>query len=455
MHGEDLTKGNMNRQLWNLSWPIMLSVFFHTLYNIVDAFWVGKLSPEAIAAVTISQLMLFAMVSLSMGITIGCGVLMAMSIGAKDKGHAEKIFGQSFVLSTIAAIIFTTISLVFRDKILIWSGATGSIYPLALEYFTVTGAGAVFIFWMMSVVFGFSAQGDNFTMTKIFAFSTLVNAVLDPIMIFGWFHFPAMGVSGAAIATVISEAIAVIIGVYILSGKDMMIRFKFSNLVFNLKDTKKVLDIGFPASLTQVLGPVGIAALTSIVSSVFHESGAISYSLVFRVEFFAFLPAIGFGVAAMAMLGQNIGAGNIERAKEVYKRALIYSFALATIFGIISALFSRQVIGIFTKDPAVMQYASSYLWLAPISFGFLAMVIVEASSFQGIGKSWPGFWITFLKYVIIAAPLSYLFASIMHRGIIAVWLSIAASSVIAAAAGYFWLKSSINRIKVQPVEQGV
>src|SRR3989338_510827 len=110
MHGEDLTKGNMNRQIWNLSWPVMLSVFFHTLYNIVDAFWVGKISPEAIAAVTISQLMLFAMVSLSMGITIGCSVLMAMSIGAKDKERAERIFGQSFVLSTIAAIIFTAIS---------------------------------------------------------------------------------------------------------------------------------------------------------------------------------------------------------------------------------------------------------------------------------------------------------------------------------------------------------
>ncbi len=451
MHGKDLTQGNITKQLWSLAWPTMLSIFFHTLYNIVDAFWVSKLSPEAIAAVSISQITLFAMVSLSMGITIGSGVLMAMGIGAKDKEGAEKIFGQSFLLSTIAAILFTAIALIFKKTFLVLSGATGNIYPLALEYFVITAGGSVLIFWMMSVVFGFNAQGDNFTMTKIFAFSTLLNGVLDPIMIFGWFGFPAMGISGAAIATLISEAIAVAIGVYILSGKDMMVRFRFTNLRFDLKAVRKVLDIGFPASLTQVIMPVGIGALTGIVSSAFHEAGAISYTLIFRVEFFAFLPAIGFGVASMAMLGQNIGAGNIERAKAVYKKALVYSFIIATLFGILSAFFSRQIIKIFTNDATIMQYATSYLFLAPLSFGFLSMIIVASSSFQGIGKSWPGFWITFLKFAVIAAPLSYLLAKVMSYGIIAVWISIVASNLIAALIGYFWLRKTIDDINVQPV----
>ena len=326
-----------------------------------------------------------------------------------------------------------------------------NIYPLALDYFTITAIGSFLVFWMMSVVFGFNSQGDNFTMTKIFAFSTLVNGVLDPIMIFGWFGFPAMGISGAAIATLISEAIAVGIGVYILTGKDMMIRFRFSNLAFDLRQVKKILKIGLPASLTQVIMPVGIGALTGIISLAFHEAGAISYSLIFRVEFFAFLPAIGFGVASMAMLGQNIGAGNIDRAKAVYKKALVFAFVLAVLFGIISAIFSRQIIGIFTNDTAIMQYASSYLLFAPVSFGFLSMVIVASSSFQGIGKSWPGFWITFLKFAIIAVPLSYLLTVIMRYGIIVIWISILASNFIAAIVGYSWLKKALDGIKVQTV----
>ncbi len=449
MHGKDLTQGDIKKQLWSLAWPTMLSVFFNTLYNIVDAFWVSKLSPDAIAAVSISQITLFAMVSLSMGITIGSGVLMAMRIGAKDKEGAEKTFGQSFLLSTAAAILFTAIALIFKRQFLLLSGATGGIYPLALDYFVITAGGSVLIFWLMSVIFGFNAQGDNFTMTKIFALSTLINGILDPIMIFGWFGFPAMGISGAAIATLISEAIAVGIGIYILSGKDMMVRFRFSNLVFDLPAVKKVLKIGLPASLTQVIMPVGIGALTGIISGVFHEAGAISYTLIFRVEFFAFLPAIGFGVASMAMLGQNIGAGNIVRAKAVYKKALVYSFVLATGFGILSALFSKQIIRIFTTDSTIIDYAASYLLLAPLSFGFLSLIIVESSSFQGVGKSWPGFWITFLKFALLAAPLSYVFTSVMGFGIISVWITIAVSNVIASVLGYFWLKRELDAITKQ------
>src|SRR3989344_9509434 len=107
--GQDLTKGDIRKQMWSLAWPLMLSVFFYTLYNLVDAFWVSKLSPEAIAAVSISQITLFLMAALSMGITAGSGVLMAMNIGAKNVKEAERILGQSFVLSAIAGIIFTVI----------------------------------------------------------------------------------------------------------------------------------------------------------------------------------------------------------------------------------------------------------------------------------------------------------------------------------------------------------
>src|SRR3989344_6864197 len=124
MEGQDLTKGNITKQIWSLAWPMMLSVFFYTLYNIVDAFWVSKLSPVAIAAVSISQITLFIMGSLSMGITAGSGVLMAMNIGAKNIKEAERVLGQSFVLSAIAGVLFTAISLIFRNQLLTLSGAS-------------------------------------------------------------------------------------------------------------------------------------------------------------------------------------------------------------------------------------------------------------------------------------------------------------------------------------------
>ena len=269
MHGQRLTEGPIKKELWNLAWPIMLSVFFHTLYNTVDAFWVSKISPEAIAAVSISQITLFLTVAFSMGITVGSSVVMAMHIGAKEIEKAKKVLGQSFVLSAIAGIIATLILFLFRNQLLMAAGATGTIMPLAVEYFNIINAGAILIFIMFTIVFAFNSEGDTKTVTKLFALSTGVNTILDPIMIFGWLGFPAMGIAGAALATLVSQAVFVVIGIYIISRPSMMVPFHFKNLSFQLQSVKKVMVIGFPAALTQVLGPIGIGSLTFIASKYF------------------------------------------------------------------------------------------------------------------------------------------------------------------------------------------
>ena len=445
MEGQDLTKGDIRKQIWSLAWPMMLSVFFYTLYNIVDAFWVSKISAEAIAAVSISQITLFLMAALSMGITIGSGVLMAMEIGAKKLKEAEKILGQSFVLSGIAGIFFTIISLIFRNELLTASGAAGAIFAPAMEYFIVSAAGSVLFFILISIMFAFNSQGDTLTLTKLFALSTVINLILDPIMIFGYFGIPAFGISGAAYATLISQAVFIVIAIRSLMGKHRMIRFHFNNLILNWESVKKVLVIGVPASLTQVINPIGIAALTFITSLGFKEAGAIAFSLGFRIEFFAFLPAIGFGFAAMAMIGQNIGAGNLKRAKEIFNTALKYSFGAAAAIGLIAALFAGYLIAVFTTDPVVTDYAVWYTWTVALTYGFLAAAMVEANAFQAMGRSWPGFWIYFLRFIGVAIPLSFLTTQVLGFSILGIWLSLVAANIISAAVGYVWIKKNLEK----------
>src|SRR3989344_3003289 len=451
LDGQDLTHGAIRRELWSLAWPMMLSVFFYTLYNLVDAYWVSKLSAEAIAAVSISQITLFIMISLGFGITVGSGVIMAMHIGAKNLREAERILGQSFVLSAILGVFFTIVALVFREELLAASGASGLIFAPALEYYTITAGGSVLLFIMMAIMFAFNSQGDTNTLTKMFALSTLVNVVLDPVMIFGWLGFPALGISGAAIATLISQAVFIVIALRSLSGAHRRIRFRFSNLTFRWESVKKILDIGFPAALTQVIFPVGLALLTSIISLSFLEPGAIAFSLGFRIEFFAFLPAIGFGFGAMALIGQNIGAGNVGRAKQSFRAALLYGFLGAAAIGILAALFASPLIRIFTDDPAVIRYSLSYLWTVAFSYGFLAALMVEASSFQAIGRAWAGFWVFLLRVMVITIPLSYLFTQVFSFPITAVWLAIIAGNIVPSVAGYFWMRRAMDTIDLEKV----
>jgi putative MATE family efflux protein len=453
-HDQDLTTGNIRRQLWSLAWPMMLSVFFYTLYNLVDAYWVSKISAEMIAAVSISQITLFMMIALGVGITVGSGVLMAMHIGAKDTDGAERILGQSFVLAAMAGVLFTALSLLFRDELLTASGAKGLIFEPALEYFTITAGGSTLFFILITIMFAFNAQGDTFTLTKLFAVSTLINTVLDPVMIFGWLGFPRMGIAGAAIATLISQTVFIVIAIRSLSSETRHIRFRFRRLTFEWASVRRVLNIGVPASLTQVIFPLGIAALTFITSLVFLEPGAIAFSLGFRIEFFAFLPAVGYGFGAMAMIGQNIGAGNVARARQAFALALRSGFFAASGLGILALLFADGIIGVFTSDPKVTEYAGSYMWSVVLSYGFLAAAMVEANAFQAIGRSWPGFWIFFLKFMFISVPLSYLFVKVLGWPIVGVWTAIIVGNVMASLVGYLWITRAMRNLDPQqaPVE---
>lgn len=442
----DLTQGNMRKQLWSLSWPMMLSIFFYTLYNLVDTYWVSKLSSEAIAAVSISQISLFMMISLGFGITAGSGVVMAMHIGAKDKPGAERVLGQSFFLSGLMALFFTGIAFLFSDFFLTISGATGSIFEPAKEYFTIVSAGSVLMFMMMAIMFAFNAQGDTATLTKLFALSTGINLILDPLLIFGYGPIPAMGISGAAVATLISQAAFMGVAFYSLSRPSRSIQLKFSNFSVQLESVKKVLNIGFPAALTQVVFPIGLAMLTYITSLSFQEPGAIAFSLGFRIEFFAYLPAAGFGFGAMAMMGQNMGAKNYARTKEALNKSVLYAFIGAAGLGIIAALFAGPLILVFTTDQQVIEYANSYMVTVALSYGFLAAMMVEANAFQSIDKSWPGFWIFLLRVGIIAVPLSYLLTVVYDFSIYGIWISIIAGNLTSSLIGFVWLRRSVNAI---------
>ncbi len=450
MQGQDLTNGHIPKQLWSLAWPMMLSMFFHSLYNLVDAFWVAKLSASAIAAVSISQIVLFVMISLAMGVSVGTAVLVGQNIGANKKDVAERILGQGYLLTIFAALFFTAIILIFKNKLLVISGAVGDILPLAQPYFTVVTSGSIFTFLMMMTSISFNAQGDNFTMTKLFAVSTLVNTILDPLLIFGYGGFPELGIAGAAYATLISQVVFLILALRLLMKPTMMVPLKLKLLQLEWSSVKSVINIGLPASLNQVLNPLGFSALMFFVSASFYEAGAAAFSIGFRIEFFAFIPAIGFGFGAMSLIGQNIGAGKHERVREVLKFAVYFGSGAALVFSLLSFLFAPYIVGVFTSDPLVTDYALQYFRVVPIGYVFFAIAFIEANIFQGIGRSWPGFWITFSR-IGIALSLTVVSLQIFSLEIWSVWISIVIGSIIASSFGLVWVRRALATARPKEV----
>ncbi len=197
--------------------------------------------------------------------------------------------------------------------------------------------------------------------------------------------------------------------------------------------------------MTNVIGPLSLSLLTLIISSRFKEAGAISFSIGFRVEFFAYLPAIGFGIAAMAIMGQSTGARNFDRVRAAYRSALVWGFGIATVFGLLVAAFSNQIIGVFTKDPSVNEYARAYFLTIPFTYGLYAMMNVEISSLQGMGRSWPGFLLTLIR-VAVAIPAAYILLHPLNLPLRAAWVALAGTNLVVAVGGYWWVRATIENL---------
>jgi len=192
-----------------------------------------------------------------------------------------------------------------------------------------------------------------------------------------------------------------------------------------------------------------LAALTAIISARFHEAGAISFSIGFRAEFFAYLPAVGFGVAALALLGQNAGARRFDRVRSAYRSSLLLAFGAATLLGVLAALFRNPIIGIFTVDPLVAGYSRAYFLTVPFSYGLFAMIFVEILSLQGVGRSWTGFLVS-LARICIAIPAAYMFLHVLRLPLITAWLAIVGANALMAIAGWRWVRSSLRGLEAQP-----
>jgi Na+-driven multidrug efflux pump len=224
-----------------------------------------------------------------------------------------------------------------------------------------------------------------------------------------------------------------------------MIRFRFSKLGLEWESVKAVFRIGFPASLTQVLQPLGLAALMFITAQKFAELGTVAFSIAFRLEFFAYLPAIGFGFGSMAIIGQSIGAKNVTRANQTFKLALLYGSVSALVVGVLAMLFAGPLIAVFTSDPVVASDVQWYLYLTGATYVFLASSLVITNALQAVGHSWSGFWLVVLRYGIVTIPLT-LYLTTFMTSMNAVWIALGIGNIVTALVGYIWVKRLFKRL---------
>jgi len=314
---DSITSGGLARPLFQLAWPIVVIQLLQVTYNIADTFWLGQYDVSAVAALSIAFPLVFLLISVAGGFTTAGSILVAQYTGADSEGRAGHVAGQTIAFVGLLAAVLGVVGYLFTgDMLAVIPSAQDTsekVIPLANVYMEIIFLGVPFLFGFFVFSALMRGYGDTRTPMRIMFVSVALNVVLDPLLIFGWGVFPELGISGAAIATVISRGIATVLGLYVLfvarAGPDVRAR----DMLLELEIVRKIVRLGVPSSLEQSTSALALVTLTAMVVS-FTTPVVAAYGVGNRLISLVFLPAMGLGRATNTMVGQNLGAEQPDRA---------------------------------------------------------------------------------------------------------------------------------------------
>ncbi len=457
---EQILNGGVIRTMFLLGWPMMLSSLLQTLYNLADMFWLGRLPGDeakiAVAAINFTWPMIFFFISFAGGLGRGGIPIISQYIGANQRDKANHYTGQIFSVVIIIASIMAVFGAVFSYPLFYLIGARGELLDTAALYGSVIFLGLPFMFVVQGGGAVISAEGDTVTPLLISGVSVAINAFLDPIMIFGLFGLPAMGVIGAAVATVIARIIAAIWLITLLLRGKLRLKPRARDFKPQWESMKFILRVGLPSSASMSAMAFGFVVIQSILARLPDQVLAIaSYGVGNRIVNMMFVIVNGLASSLTIMLGQALGADKIKRASEIAVKGMLLMFYLLLASSMIIYYFRDPIVRFFIpNNPEVIEGAKTFLSIVLLGIPYFGLFRVESSLLSGSGHTFQGMVLSLARLWGLRIPL----AAYMALGTIAipftpvvihglgfgesgVWFAMAISNMVSAGiGGIFYLK---------------
>ncbi len=434
----EVTEMPILEALKKLSLPIVVGQSMHMMYNIIDTLWVGRLGAEELAAISFSFPVIFTVFSLGAGFSISGSALVSQYRGARQRENANHAGGQVFVFATSIAMILGTVGFFNGESILHIMGAEPEVLPLAWSYFRIICAGIplMFLYFVFEAVF--RATGNTHTPMVIKIGTSLLNIILDPLLIFGIGPFPFLGIEGAAIATVVSRAIGAAIGLYLLfSGTREEIHIRPVHLIPDARMIRLVFAIGTPAALGLTAIALARAFMTGVVAG-FGTYAVAAWGAGNRILTLLRMPAIGTSQATTILVGQHLGAGNVDRAEESAWKSAQVSFVLLMLAGSLVALNAPAVISIFNNHPEVVAVGTVFLRLGAFAYVALALQMVIGGALRGAGNTIEDTVLRVITQWVLQIPLAIYLSGVL--GVNGIWWAILLAFSTGALMSVLWFR---------------
>jgi putative MATE family efflux protein len=403
---KDLTTGSEARLIFNFTIPMLIGNVFQQMYNIVDSIVIGKyLGNEALAAVGASFPLIFTLISLIIGLATGGTIIISQHYGAKNMDKVRRTIDTMYIFLFFASIALSVIG--------IWSSAfifelidlPAEVIPEAVKYFNLYSVGFVFFFGFQGTTAILRGMGDSRTPLYFLVISTIVNIVLDLVfvIVFGW------GIEGVAIATIISQAGAFVTIIFYLDKYNSFLKFNPFKMQFDWEIFRKSIQIGLPTGLQQTFVAVGMLALYKVVN-MFGTTVIAAYSVAMRIDSFASLPAMNFSAALSSFVGQNIGAGKLERVQKGLYATLWMTAIISLVVTVVAWLFSGPIMQMFTNDPGVVAAGKDYLYIVSAFYIVFSTMFVYNGVLRGAGDTLIPMFVTLFSLWVVRIPISWFLA---------------------------------------------
>lgn len=418
----------------SMSLPMVISMAVNAMYNIVDSFFVAKLSENAMTSLALVYPVQNIITSIGVGIGIGINSTVAYYLGAEDKKMANKATTQGVVMNFIHGLLLTILCTAFMPAFLKMFTNNQNIIDMSLEY-----ANIVFMFSVASTVgitlekiFQAVGQMKVSMFSMICGFAT--NIILDPLMIFGIGPFPKMGISGAAYATGIGQVISLLVYIIVYFERPIPVKIESKSLKPDFKLLKRLYGIGIPATLNMALPSFLISALNGILAE-FSDKYVLVLGVYYKLQTFIYLSANGIIQGIRPLVGYNYGAGEHKRVEKIYHTTLKLTVLIMALGMALSWIIPSQLIGLFTTNPETIKIGVTALHI--ISFGFIisAVSVTSSGALEGLGMGNPSLMISLLRYVIVIIPTAFVLSRFM--GATGVWMAFAVAEFVTGIISYF------------------
>ena len=425
------------RLLLTMSGPMMISMLIQALYNVVDSMFVSYISEAALTAVSLAYPVQNLMIAVATGTGVGINAMLSRNLGERNFAMANRVAGNAIFLGVASSILFALLG-VFGGRFYFASQVSDpEIIQLGCDYLFWICLFAIGCFGQVLLSRLLQATGQTFYSMVIQIVGAVLNIILDPILIFGLFGLPAMGVAGAAVATVISQMVGTAMGIYYNRKKNPDITITRANMRPNLPVIGRIYSVGLPSILMQTVPSILIFGLNQILVS-FTETAAAVYGVWFKLQGFAFLPIIGMNNGMVPIVAYNYGARKPERITGTIKLAVCWALCIMVVAIALFQLVPDKLLSIFQASPDMLTIGVPALRTLSLCFVVGGFTIVASSVLQALGKGFLSMSIAIFRQLLLVLPMAFLFSKI--GGLSMVWWSFPIAEVLAGllAAYYLW-----------------